>query len=62
MRYSPNMINYQEDGIAFSLAEANKKISEARRATPEGLRDCYRSSVIFDKKALRYNWAWVLKG
>lgn len=55
-------INYQEEGIAFSQAEANKRISEARRNTPETNRFLFRSYVRFDKKALQYKWGWILKG
>lgn len=59
MSHAMKLMNLQEQGEAKTLTEANKKINEARAATPEDLRCHFRTSIRFVKGA--YVWGWVLK-
>jgi hypothetical protein len=58
--------DYQADGFVrefskTSLAEANRQITSARNATPEVLRDQYRSQIRALRSQGGYAWYWVRK-
>lgn len=55
---------YQDQGhvVGFGtkqLSAANAKLTAARKATPEHLRDMFRGGIRHDKQG--YNWNWVLR-
>ena len=56
-----DILNYQEQGLAASLKEANEKISQYRKATPVHLRERFFSRINFSGKG-KYTWCWILKG
>jgi hypothetical protein len=57
---------YQASGFvreftSKSLAEANRQIASARNATPEAIRDQFRSQIrAVRSRELGYEWFWVL--
>lgn len=56
-----NLLNYQEQGLAKDLKEANAKISQYRNSTPAHLRENFRSNIEYAGKG-KYYWCWILKG
>lgn len=53
--------NYQSQGTAKTLAEANAEIAKARNATPANLRDSFSSKIKASHHGGFYIWYWILK-
>lgn len=61
-----NILEYQQDGFVSgsstkSLSEANRQIAVAKRATPDEVRDKFKSGIRFIKRDNGYLWVWHLK-
>jgi hypothetical protein len=56
-----NKYDYQCDGVAGTLTEANRQIASQRNATPASIRDQYKSGIRYIKADRKYFWYWVLK-
>ena len=56
------LYGFEADGMAADLSQANKKINEARNATPEDSRHLFRSSIRWcGPRPPQYSWSWVIK-
>lgn len=53
------LVNYQEDGWEKSRPVAAAALVAARHATPEHLREQFRSHITWCEGG--YAWAWILK-
>lgn len=55
--------NYQDQGWAFSLRDANARIAKARSLTPREQRGewggAYRSTIRWDRVERMYYWGWL---
>lgn len=61
-----NATEYQASGFVRefsqkSLAEANRQINSATAATPEAMRDRFKSQIRANRTGGGYEWYWVLK-
>lgn len=54
------ILNYQEQGLANNLKQANDEIAKYRNATPEHIRSQFRSKIEYAGKG-KYYWCWILK-